>query len=109
MNFNIAGHRTKLFTILSILSIIVFQFAYDYFFNVDVDNYLYTELQKSHIDNGKYKREGIVWMERGTGKPLTGLVYDHTGNGKRSEFGMLEKGYQNGIWNFFHENGQPSM
>ena len=109
MNFNNAGHRIKLFTSLSILSIIVLQFAYDYFFNVDIDNYLYTELQKSHIDNGKYKREGIVWMERRTGKPLTGLVYDFAGNGKRIEFGMLEKGYQNGIWKFFHENGLPSM
>ena len=109
MNFNNAGHRIKLFTSLSILSIIVLQFAYDYFFNVYIDNYLYTELQKSHIDNGKYKREGIVWMERRTGKPLTGLVYDFAGNGKRIEFGMLEKGYQNGIWKFFHENGQPSM
>ena len=109
MNFNIVGHRVMLFTSLSILSIILFQFAFDNLFNVDADNFLYTELQKSHIDNGKYKREGIVWMERRTSKPLTGLVYDYAGNGKRIEFGMLEKGYQNGIWKFFHENGQPSM
>ena len=109
MNFNIAGNRIKLFTSLSILSIITFQFAYDYLFNVDVDKFLYTELQKSHIANGKYKREGIVWMERKTGKPLTGLVYDHAENGQRIEFGMLENGYQNGIWKFFHENGKPSM
>ena len=109
MSFNIAGHRIKLFTGFSILSIILFHFASDYFFNIDVDNFLYTELQKSHIDNGKYKREGIIWIERRTRKPLTGLVYDYAENGKRIEFGMLENGFQNGIWKFFHENGKPSM
>ena len=79
------------------------------YFSAIKTNYLYTELQHSHMENGKYKRMGIVWMERKTEKPLNGLVYDHTRDGSRIEFGLLKNGYQDGVWNFFHENGQASM
>ncbi len=61
------------------------------------------------MENGKYKRDGIIWMERKTQKPLNGLVFDYAENGKRIEFGMLVNGHQNGVWRFFHENGLPSM
>ena len=72
-------------------------------------SYLYTELQHSHMENGKYKRIGILWMDRKTVKPLNGLVYDYARDGSRIEFGFLKNGYQDGVWNFFHENGQASM
>ena len=39
-------------------------------------SHLYTELQHSHMENGKYKRI-VLWMERKTEKPLNGLVYDY--------------------------------
>ena len=61
------------------------------------------------MEKGKYKRDGILWTNRKTSKPLTGLVYDFAENGKRIDFGMLVDGHQNGIWKFFHENGVPSM
>ena len=61
------------------------------------------------MENGKYKRDGIIWMERSTSILLTGLVYDFAENGKRIDFGMLVNGHQDGVWRFFHENGLPSM
>ena len=61
------------------------------------------------MENGKYKRDGIMWMERKTSLPLNGLVYDFAENGKRIDFGMLVNGHQDGVWKFFHENGLPSM
>ena len=41
------------------------------------------------MENGKYKRDGIMWMERKSSLPLTGLVYDFAENGKRIDFGMF--------------------
>ena len=61
------------------------------------------------MKNGKYKRDGILWMERKTQKPLNGLVFDYAENGKRIDFVMLVNGHQDGVWRFFHGNGQPSM
>ena len=60
-------------------------------------SYLYTELQHSHMENGKYKRIGILWMERKTEKPLNGLVYDYARDISRIEFGFLKNGYQDGV------------
>ena len=48
-------------------------------------------------------------MERKTENPLNGLVYDYAENGERIDFGYLVNGYQDGVWTFFHDNGQPSM
>ena len=78
------------------------------FFKNDL-GYRYTELQKSHFENGKYKRDDTFWMERKTENPLNGLVYDYAENGERIDFGYLVNGYQDGTWKFFHENGKPSM
>ena len=78
------------------------------FFKNNLD-YRYTELQKSHFENGKYKRDNTFWMERKTENPLNGLVYDYAENGERIDFGYLVNGYQDGVWTFFHDNGQPSM
>ncbi len=93
--------------------LLAFFFLLTYFFQFvfvgDSDGYLYTELQKSHMQKGKYKRDDNFWMERKTQEPLNGLVYDYAENGKRIEFGYLVNGYQDGIWRFFHENGKPSM
>ena len=109
INLNNKSHRIKILSTSFILSIIYFQFVHPHFHNEKGIEYLYTELQKSHIKNGKYKRDGILWMERNTQKPLNGLVFDYAENGKRIDFGMLVNGHQDGVWRFFHENGQPSM
>ena len=108
-NFNNKSHRIKILSTFFILSIIYFQFVHPHFRNEKEIKYLYTELQKSHMKNGKYKRDGIIWMERDNLMPLTGLVYDFAENGKRIDFGILMNGHQNGVWRFFHKNGLPSM
>ena len=84
-------------------------FFFQTIFVEDSDGYLYTELQESHMQEGKYKRDDNFWMVRKTEEPLNGLVYDYAENGKRIEFGYLVNGYQDGTWKFFHENGKPSM
>ena len=84
-------------------------FFFQIIFVEDSDGYLYTELQESHMQEGKYKRDDNFWMVRKTEEPLNGLVYDYAENGKRIEFGYLVNGYQDGTWKFFHENGKPSM
>ncbi len=109
MDFNNKNHSRKILVTVLFISIIYFEFISPYFFDKEEGDFLYTELQESHMENGKYKREGIMWMERKTEEPLTGLVYDYTEGGKRIEFGMLYEGHQHGIWRFFHENGVPSM
>ena len=109
IDFNKKSHRIKILSSIFILSIIYVQFVHPHFYNEKESEYLYTELQKSHMENGKYKRDGILWMERKSLLPLTGLVYDFAENGKRIDFGMLVDGHQDGIWRFFHENGVPSM
>ena len=109
MDFNDKNRRRKILTTVFFISIIYFEFISPYFFNKEKGDFLYTELQESHMEHGKYKRDGILWMERNTEEPLTGLVYDYTEGGKRIEFGMLFDGHQHGFWRFFHENGKPSM
>ena len=84
-------------------------FFFQYIFIEDSDSYLYTELQKSYMQEGKYKRDDNFWMVRKTEEPLNGLVYDYAENGKRIEFGYLVNEYQDGTWKFFHENGKPSL
>ena len=84
-------------------------FFFQFVFIEDGDEYLYTELQESHTQEGKYARDDNFWMVRKTEEPLDGLVYDYAENGKRIEFGYLVNGYQDGTWKFFHENGKPSM
>ena len=84
-------------------------FFLQFFFIEESDGYLYTELQGSHMEEGKYKRDDNFWMVRKTEEPLNGLVYDYAENGNRIEFGYLVNGYQDRIWKFFHENGNPSM
>ena len=109
IDFKNKSHSIKALSALFILSIIYVQFVHPHFYNEEKSEYLYTELQKSHMENGKYKRDGIMWMERKSLLLLTGLVYDFAENGKRIDFGMLVDGHQDGIWRFFHENGVPSM
>ena len=96
---------------LIVLLTIFFAFAFFFqFILIRTDSgYLYTELQKSHFENGKYRRINNLWMVRKVEIPLNGLVYDHLENGKRIEFGYLVNGYQDGTWTFFHDNGTPSM
>ena len=56
--------------------------------------------------------EPIIYCQKSIclhSKPLNGLVYDYVGDWSRIEFGFLKNGYQDGVWNFFHENGQASM
>ena len=84
-------------------------FFFQIIFVENSDGYLYTELQESHMQEGKYKRDDNFWMVRKTEEPLNGLVYDYAENGKKIEFGYLVNGYQDGTWKFFHENGKPSM
>ena len=109
MNINNKSNTRKLLVSVLFISIIYFGFLSPYFFDKKEENFLYTELQQSQLENGKYKRDGILWMKRKTNEPLNGLVYDFTKDGKKIEFGMLYEGHQHGIWRFFHENGQPSM
>ena len=109
IDFKKKSHSIKALSTLFILSIIYVQFVHPHFYNEKESEYLYTELQKSHMENGKYKRDGILWTDRKSTTPLTGLVYDFAENGKRIDFGMLVDGHQDGIWRFFHENGVPSM
>ena len=109
INFKNKSHRIKILSTIFIIFIIYFQFVHPHFTDEKKSEYLYTELQKSHLENGKYKRDGILWTNRKTSRPLTGLVYDFAENGKRIDFGMLVDGHQDGIWRFFHENGVPSM
>ena len=109
INLNEKSHRIKILSTIFIIFIIYFQFVHPHFTNEKKSEYLYTELQKSHLENGKYKRDGILWTYRKSTTPLTGLVYDFAENGKRIDFGMLVDGHQDGIWKFFHENGVPSM
>ena len=99
------NNRLIIYLTVFFLSTFLLQFA----FNESKSDYLYTELQQSHMENGKYQRDGIMWLDRQTEVPLNGLVYDYSENGKRIEFGFLKNGYQDGVWYFFHENGQPSM
>ena len=84
-------------------------FFFQFIFIENGDGYLYTELQESHMQEAKYKRDDNFWMVRKTEEPLNGLVYDYSKNGQRIEFGYLVNGYQDGTWKFFHENGKPSM
>ena len=67
-------------------------FASTFFFQIifveDSDGYLYTELQESHMQEGKYKRDDNFDGKK-TEEPLNGLVYDYAENGKRIEFGYL--------------------
>ena len=95
--------------IMLVSTLFLFTIFFQFGFNEDSDGYLYTELQKSHMQEGKYKRDDNYWLVRKTEEPLNGLVYDYAENGKRIEFGYLVNGYQNGTWKFFHENGKPSM
>ena len=109
IDFKKKSHPIKILSTIFILSIIYVQFVYPHFTNEKKSEYLYTELQKSHLENGKYKRDGILWTDRKSTMPLTGLVYDFAENGIRIDFGMLVNGHQDGIWRFFHDNGVPSM
>ena len=74
-------------------------FFFQIIFVEDSDGYLYTELQESHMQEEKYKRDDNFWMVRKTEEPLNVLVYDYAENGKRIEFGYLINGYQDGIEN----------
>ena len=58
-------------------------FFFQFIFIENGDGYLYTELQESHMQEGKYKRDDNFWMVRKTEKPLNGLVYDYLENGKK--------------------------
>ena len=109
MNINNKSNTRKLLVSVLFISILYFGFLSPYFFDKKEENFLYTELQQSHLENGKYKRDGIMWMKRKTEEPLNGLVYDFTKNEKKIEFGMFYEGHQHGIWRFYHKNGQPSM
>ena len=99
------NNRVLILLTVFFLSTLFFQFV----FVEDNDDYLYTELQESHMQEGKYKRDDNFWMVRKTEVPLNGLVYDYAENGEKIEFGYLVNGYQDGTWTFFHQNGQPSM
>ena len=72
MKLKSKSHRIKILSTLFILSIIYVQFVHPYFNNQKKGEYLYTELQKSHMENGKYKRDGIMWMEKLTELQLDG-------------------------------------
>tara|TARA_B100000073_G_scaffold3575_1_gene2913 strand:+ start:48 stop:422 length:375 start_codon:yes stop_codon:yes gene_type:complete len=99
------NNRVLILLTVFFLSTLFFQFI----FVEDNDDYLYTELQESHMQEGKYKRDDNFWMVRKTEVPLNGLVYDYAENGEKIKFGYLVNGYQDGTWTFFHQNGQPSM
>ena len=64
IDFKNKSHSIKALSTLFILSIIYVQFVHPHFYNEKKSEYLYTELQKSHMENGKYKRDGIMLMER---------------------------------------------
>ena len=112
MNLNEKSHRIKILSTIFIIFIIYFQFVHPHFNNEKKSEYLYTELQKSHLENGRYKRDGILWTDRKSTTPLTGLVYDFAENGKElisecwwmvikmgyGDFSMI-MGYQ--IWKTF--------
>ena len=59
-------------------------FFFQFIFIENSDGYLYTELQESHMQEGKYKRDDNFWMVRKTEEPLNGLVYDFSENGKKN-------------------------
>ena len=99
------NNRVLILLTVFFLSTLFFQFI----FVEDNDDYLYTELQESHMQEGKYKRDDNFWMVRKTEVPLNGLVYDYAENGEKIEFGYIVNGYQDGTWTFYHKNGQPSM
>ena len=80
------------------LSTFLLQFA----FNESKSGYLYTELQQSHMENGKYQRDGIMWFDRETEVPLNGLVYDYSENVKRIEFGFLKNDFFSDVSFWFH-------
>ena len=84
-----------------IIILLTIFFVSTFFFQIifveDSDGYLYTELQESHMQEEKYKRDDNFWMVRKTEEPLNVLVYDYAENGKRIEFGYLINGYQDGL------------
>ena len=80
IDFKNKNHRLRILLTLFFISIIYFEFISSYFFDREKGDFLYTELQQSHMEDEKYKRDGIMWMERKTEEPLTGLVYDYTEN-----------------------------
>ena len=99
--------NNRLIFLLTIFSAFVFIFQ---FISIKTNSgYLYTELQKSHFENGKYRIINNLWMECKTEIPLSRLVFDHLENGKRIEFGYLINRYQDRTWTFFHDNSTPSM
>ena len=53
------------------------------------------------MENGKYKRDGIMWMERKTSLPLTGLVYDFAENGKKWGEYILHRKEKSGQFTMF--------
>ena len=105
MQESVMNNRVLILLTVFFLSTLFFQFI----FVEDNDDYLYTELQESHMQEGKYKRDDNFWMVRKTEVPLNGLVYDYAENGEKIEFGYIVNGYQDGTWTFYHKNGQPSM
>ena len=105
MQESVMNNRVLILLTVFFLSTLFFQFI----FVEDNDDYLYTELQESHMQEGKYKRDDNFWMVRKTDVPLNGLVYDYAENGEKIEFGYIVNGYQDGTWTFYHKNGQPSM
>ena len=64
--FNNKSHRIKILPTSFILSIIYFQFVHPHFYNEKEIEYLYTELQKSHMKNGKFIRTALRWDINGS-------------------------------------------
>ena len=51
------------------------------------------------------RKPGDLWVDR-SNTPFNGMVYGYMGNDERVEWGKLVDGKQEGIWKFFHPNGQ---
>ena len=64
------NNRLIIYLTVFFLSTFLLQFA----FNESKSDYLYTELQQSHTENGKYQRDGIMWFDRETEVPLNGCL-----------------------------------
>ena len=79
------NNRVLILSTVFALAFIFLQFAS----NEGEIGFFYSQLQKSKLNDGKYKRNNNFWMGRETEEPLKGLVYDYSENSIRIKFGLL--------------------
>ena len=67
-----------------------------------------TVLLKEPIDYRKMlvKDTDMIFYTKNTNKPYSGDVFSLYDDGKRRDEGGLKNGREDGVWTYWHENGQ---